>query len=163
MSGSSLVMEQYDRIEKALVASNGVMTDEVMELVREVDLVAGIKADGLVALMKTAEDEAQRWKREAAEYTALQRAAEARAESIKAALKQRMEAEQLDKIEGPRYGVSLCDSPVSIKWPGKPDELPMYMQRMKVELDTALARSLYNAGKLPSGFTVERGKHLRIM
>lgn len=162
MSGSSVDQQFYSDVEAGFVASAGAMTTDLSEQLCLVDITAGVKADPIVALIKSAEDEAERWKKEAAEYTALQRSAERRADALKSWLKDELISRNLVKVDGPRYGVTLCDSPVSIKWPGKPDELPQYLQRHKIELDAPLAKFLYNAGKLPSGFEVSRGKHLLI-
>jgi len=55
------------------------------------------------------------------------------------------------------------NSSSSIRWTGDPEEIPEAFKRVEVTVDGPAAHAYYKAhGKLPDGFVVERGTHLRV-
>lgn len=54
------------------------------------------------------------------------------------------------------------NSSASISWPGDPETAPKAYQRWTCSLNGEKAQEDQRAGKLPKGFEVERGSHVRL-
>ena len=153
-----------DAIKESLQRSGGELVIELRRDLDALDLVGREKADSLVDAIRHFEAIESTNKSDAAVFLAAAKIGTRAVECLKAYLLERMLALGLDHLAGPRHEcrVQLNPGP-SITWPGKPDTIPYAFARTKVELDPNAAKIAYHQGRLPEGFVVTHGRHLRIV
>lgn len=75
---------------------------------------------------------------------------------------------EMQRLNRTSVATNLCkvnvvpNSRPSIKWDGDPKKAPMAFQKFKVEIDGNYAYEQWKEGRLPEGFIVEEGSHVRI-
>jgi hypothetical protein len=154
----------YATIDQQLDESGGEVTPEIQAALDAADAALEDKVDRIAALIRNATAEEEACKAEAAHFRDRAQAAANKADSLKAYLQHNLEALGRDRVQGQRFKVGVYQNSVpSIRWTRLLEELPQEFQRLRLEVDgQAAQRWLKEMGELPSGFLVERGRHVRI-
>ncbi len=135
------------------------------ELALEFDRLAvalSSKVDAIVALVRENERSADAYRMEARMFLDKARARENLATRLKGYLMHHLRLAGQDRVDGARFGVTICPNALpSITWPAG-DEVPPAFRSVVVSLDRTLAQKAYRDGSLPQGFEVTFGFHMRI-
>jgi hypothetical protein len=148
----------------ALVEAGGELTPELQAQLEQAEGDFKTKVErvalGIRHLVVTGEAAAT----EASRLTLLARARLNASERLKDYLREQMLQAEQRKVETDRVRVSVVtNSRPTIKWLAAPDTIPEAFRRTKVELDGDAALQAYrDRGRLPEGFQVLVGTHLRI-
>ena len=154
----------YQAIDQALEETGCEITPEIQEQLDAADAALEDKVDRIAAIIRNATAEEEACKAEAAHFRDRATAAANKAASLKRYLQDNLEALGRDRVQGARFKVGVYQNSVpSIKWTRLPEEAPEAFQRVRIEVDGQAAHKwLKEHGELPSGFQVERGRHLRV-
>lgn len=158
------IADELLQIEELLAASGGELTDEIEQ---QLDTLEGKFYDKVLrigryileldAMATIAKSEKQR-------LAELSRVRDNKVKSMKRYLKMMLERTGRDRVETPTFKVSIVgNSQPSITWDGEAEEIPEAFRVTEFKLDRKAAREYYGEhDKLPDGFSVVRGDHLRI-
>jgi hypothetical protein len=153
----------FDKIDHEIESLGGELPLGLEEELDALELNLESKAEGVAALIREAESEAQAYKVEIERLRSLYRAAENRGNGLREYLRSTMTALNRTKLATPRFKLSVQRNSVpTIRWPGEPETIPAELKRVRVELDGQAAIEAYRLGSLPEGFDVHVGTHLRI-
>lgn len=156
--------QEWQSIEDALLESGGELTDELAARLDAYRAALPAKVDGYCRVIQRLARQAEAAKAEADRLAQLARVRGNSADSLKRRLLGELLAQGLQKVETDHFVVAAVrNSQPSIRWTGDQADLPASFRRVKVELDSAVAREvLKRDGALPDGFEVEVGYHVRI-
>jgi hypothetical protein len=136
-SGVIQLTNDFRHLEDLLMASGGVITDEIRERMGALKVHEGDAAEQYVALCKDMEYSAKMWKAVAEEFMAKAKAAECAVKSVKEDVKVYFETANVDKIAGRHWGFyrqnngGKCKCTVAVL----PEQLPRELARITVEPD----------------------------
>ena len=159
------ISQELKQIRDALIENGGELTPEMEPALQELTQALDEKADAYCHVIDGLEGEAEII---AAEIKRLQDRAKTRknaAAKLRERLRLAMEITGKPKFSTPLHDFTICQSPMSIRWEGKPDEIPELWQKIevKVSLDTDAVKAALKAGdELPVGVVAKRGTHLRV-
>jgi hypothetical protein len=121
------------------------------------------KAEYIALLAREARAEAAAVKQEEDRLAKRRKSAEGRERRLKDYLLHCMSELELTRIEGSRAKIRIQANPPSVSWVGDDGAIPEEYRVVSVRANLALARDQYKAGdRLPEGFAVEIGNHVRI-
>ncbi len=158
------IVDEMERIDALLEASEGELTEEIEAALDAVDGKFYEKAEklgayilALVAHEATAKAEAQR-------IRALAKVRENKVARMKTYLMYMMQSTGRDRVETATFRIGLYEnSRPTIRWAGPESEIPPAFLVTKYSVNgTAAQEYLKEHLKLPDGFEVERGNHVRI-
>lgn len=153
----------FELVADALEAAGGELGPDIVVELSRLDLSPAV-ADGMIDLIQQFEARESEAKALASPHTSRARAAALAAEELKHYLEGRMEAAGVEQLRGARHSCRLQDNPAPIiRWPGKPETIPLPFQRVKIDLDPNAAKLAHRRGDLPPEFEVTTGRHLRIV
>lgn len=169
MAASATEMRLYEitgvlvDIEEMLIENDGVLTEEMEQLLDEMTAAFPEKVDGIASLVQQFGRMGEAAKAEAKRLADLAQARSNAAERLKAYLLREMKRVGKMKVETGRFVVRVQgNSRPSIAWAGTEETIPAEFRRVRVELDGAAAYEAHKAGRLPEGFEVNTGSHIRI-
>ena len=158
------IVDEMERIDALLEESSGELTDEIEEALSSVkgkfdDKVR--KIGSYVLQLKAQQKVAQE---EAARIKDLVKIRSNKTERIKNLLKFMLESTGRTRVETPIFNVTIVENSVpSIRWVGPKEEIPEAFLVTKHSFDSVVAKAyLKEHQKLPDGFEVDRGTHVRI-
>lgn len=145
-----------------LVAAGGEITPAIKT---ELDglLLDVSMSDALIDMIQAADADEAKQKLLAAPFVSAALAAGNRAKNLRAYLKARMEAGELDSLKGPRHSCRIQNGVPSITFDGDPEKIPTEYRRTKYELDPNAVKLALSRKELPSIFTVTPKKTLVIV
>lgn len=150
-------------VADALAEAGGALTPDATAQLDELPLSIAT-AEGVIDLIQAAELEAAEAAIAAAPYVAAGKSAKAKVESLRAYLKKRMEAAEVEKLAGKRHSCRLQDGQPSIAWSGEPATIPIdFQKRRDPELDSKAVKLAYERKALPAAFVVTPQKTLVIV
>ena len=151
------------RIDEHLEASEGELTPEIEELLDSTEGKLLDKVESICRYRQELRMQADGAKAEKARLTQLSKVRRAKADSLDRYLKMMLERMGRDRIETVHFKVRIQQSPQSISWDGEPEEIPEAFRRTTHDVDGPAAKAYFKEhGKLPEGFVVSRGTHLRV-
>ena len=158
------IIDELQRVDAMLTASEGELTEEIEAALDAVEGKVFDKARKigqyileLQAMQAVADAELKR-------VQEIKRIRANKVARMKKWLHLLLERSGLDKVETPTVTVGIYNNTrPSISWTGDEGEIPESFKRVKVELDGTAAYEYWKKHKkLPTGFTVDLGTHLRI-
>jgi hypothetical protein len=157
------IAEEFRRLDDAIDDADGELSAEVEAALDQLHLALADKVDALAALVRERDGKARFFADESADLARKARVQRHAADRLRDYLRRHLEALGLDGVQGARFTVAVQDNGTpSIRWSGPPDRLPDEFARVERSLDPAAARAALQDGRLPEGFDVVRGRHLRI-
>jgi hypothetical protein len=156
--------DEYELLGQRILEAKGVLTpelseewDKLAEAIEQKVENTGLYIKNLLVTAKAEAEEAEMFSRRA-------KTKERAAKALKEYLKVNMERVGKDKLETLRVKARIQINPrPAINWTRPVEELPDAFKRIKVEVDVAMAHEAWKLGqKLPEGFEVFRGTHLRL-
>lgn len=158
------ISTELEEIGAALAEAGGELTPELAE---RLDLMAGAfedKAESIALFVKECEANARAAEMEAERLGGIQEHFERKAQGLKSYLLAAMRRTGRTSVRTPLVRVwEQRNGRPSIRYVGDLDALPAEYVRTKREVDTQYAYVEHSAGaKLPEGFIVEHGTHLRV-
>ena len=158
------IVDEMERLDALLEESGGELTEEIEQALDQVEGQFYDKAEkigayilALVAHEATAKAEAQRLRD-------LTKVRTNKVTRLKTYLKFMLESTGRDKVETATFRIGLCqNSQPTIRWQGPSAEIPETFRITDYRVDGAKAQAyLKEHSKLPDGFDVELGSHVRI-
>lgn len=158
------ITDDLQRIEEALIEAGGVLEPEIEKQLDAIEGQLMWKVERVIHMYQNLHRTADAFADEAERLMEHARTTGKAAEALKAYLKAQLEKVGRDRIETPTAKVRIQrNSRPSIRWMRETYLLPEPLARIKVEVDSTKAYEMYKAeGKLPDGFEVATGSHLRI-
>ncbi len=156
------IADEYRRIAGLIDDAAGELSPELEADLDSVSASLADKAESIAALVREADAEADAYAAEMARLAARKKAAEGRADRLKAYLLAAMEAASVPKIKGPLWTVSArqASRPV-IRWEGS-GEVPERFAVLVRQVDAKAAYEAYKDKTLPYGFTAKVTQYLEI-
>jgi hypothetical protein len=153
----------FRELDDAIEEAEGELTEDLMARLDNLEANLADKVDALAALVRERDGKARFFADESADLARKARVQRHAADRLRDYLRRHLEALGLDGVQGARFTVAVQDNGTpSIRWSGPPDRLPDEFARVERSLDPAAARAALQDGRLPEGFDVVRGRHLRI-
>lgn len=154
----------YQAVMDELTETDGELTPDLEQRLAAIDAEIGPKVNGVCAMYETLLRQSEAAKASAERLTSLARSRSNAADNLKHYLKIQMERMGMAKHETDLFKVRVQASPPSCNYFGKPEDLPAELRVVKVEPNKKAALAIWREApeKLPEGFQVTQGTHLRI-
>lgn len=157
------IAAEWRLIDQAIEEMDGEVPPEILARMDELSALVPETVDAVAKLVREREAEAGAYHAESQHFAAKAKACQAAADRLKAYLRHHIEACGLDRVKGALFRVALVkNGRPSIRWPGRPEGIPLTYRRISIDLDGPAAYADWKNGTLPEGFEVEHGSHLRI-
>ena len=155
---------KFQLLNEILETEGGELTPELEQKLNTLEGTLEDKIDSIGKVIQHLLGDAQKAKTEANRLTKLAVLREKATTRLKLYLLDNMKKIGRNSVETPLFRVRVqTNSRPSISWTGDIADLPIEYLRVKKELDNTAAYNTWRtAGKMPDGFVVEVGQHLRI-
>ena len=154
----------WAEITRQIDEAEGEMSPEVEAQLDALELELEAKVRGICGLIRESLGEAEAIQEEIDRLGGLEHAATNNAARLKKYLLENFTRMGIDRVDAGIFKVSVCaNGRPSIEWEGDMEPLPDCYRVVKESVNYQLAyEHLRASGVLPPGFTVTRGRHLRI-
>lgn len=152
------------QIDAELEESGGELTPEIEALLDATEGKFDAKVESICRYRQDLRAQAKGAKEEYDRLRGLARMRQTKADSLDSYLKLMMERMGRDKVETAHFKVRIqANSSPSISWDGEAKAIPEAFRKVEYSLDGTAAKAyLKRDGKLPDGFSVVQGHHVRV-
>lgn len=156
--------EQYREIEDEIIEAGGELSPELEGRLNKTEADLNRKVESCAFLIQEFKRASEAAKAEADRLTELSRVRSHAVDNLKKYVKTCMEVAKIDKIETDHVRARIQkNGRPSIAWPDLPEKAPERFQKHTITIDGEFAYQQWKEnGKLPKGFDVNLGTHLRI-
>lgn len=156
--------DQMETIADQLVENGGELTPEIAQQLAALEGAFDRKLERILLYTRNLQLQGEVATVEAQRLQALAATRGTAAKRLRQYVMEQMERADREKVETALICARIQqNSRPSIEWAGAPDALPAEYQRVSVSMDGAKAYAQWKEnGELPTGFTVVRGRHLRV-
>ena len=155
--------DEYEALGQRLLEAEGELTDELSAEWDKLSEAITEKVENTALFIRNLEATAKAEEEEASRFANRAKTKRFAAKSLKHYLKMNLVRVGRDRIETLRVKARIQNnSRPSIRWLGDIHKCPIELCRVTVELDGTKAYTSWKEEKLPEGFEVNRGTHLRL-